>query len=58
MEDPKVVDVIEDDTVEDTKGREGPSGNLLGCHYADCAVNNAPAYEAGHCTCGGFKVGR
>jgi hypothetical protein len=27
-------------------------------HFSDCAVNNAPALEPGHCTCSGIKVGR
>ena len=26
-------------------------------HYADCAVNNEPAYEAGACDCGAVKAG-
>jgi hypothetical protein len=25
-------------------------------HASDCAVHNAPAYEAGPCTCGAIKV--
>ena len=25
-------------------------------HASDCAVNNAPAYEPGHCNCGASKA--
>ena len=27
---------------------------MKGKHWSDCAIHNAPAYEAGECDCGGF----
>jgi hypothetical protein len=27
-------------------------------HASDCALHDAPAYEAGSCTCGALKAGR
>jgi hypothetical protein len=27
-------------------------------HASDCAINNAPAYDPGHCDCGASKAGQ
>lgn len=35
---------------EMVKRRRGRSGDVV--HASDCAVHDAPAYEAGACTCG------